>query len=230
MAAEKKGGIAASFFFHYVCFTVHLIGMVYHTQLGLEAHESYGGRFKFLTFINMVFQLLYYNISTVTKFQHLIKRQSLIFEWICDIFFSCFAFPLGMIVCLLFWGLYVVDPHTCQTEEEAKLIPIWLNHYMHTFPAIAVATEILLFKHKYPIRRDGIKILLSFCFVYTAWVMWIAFASGIWVYPFLEKMPWWAILAFFGCASVLAVLIYLLGEYACSWRWRETVDKDNKVE
>lgn len=228
MPAENKGGVLVSFLFHYFCFTVHLIGMIYHTQLGLEAHETYGGRFKFLTFINMVFQLLYYNMSTVTKFQHLIKKKAQLFEWICDIFFSSFAFPLGIIVCLLYWGLYAVDPHSCTTEEEARIIPRWLNHYMHTFPAVAVAAEILLFKHEYPIRRNGIKIILSFCFVYSAWVMWVAFASGIWVYPFMEKMPLWGILAFFGSAFVLAVLIYLLGEYTCYLRWREPVTEDKK--
>ena len=230
MAAEKKGGVVLSFLFHYVCFMVHLVGVVYHAQLGLEAHETYGGRFKFLTFINMIFQLVYFNISTVTKFHHLVKKQALIFEWICDIFFACFAFPLAVIVCLLFWGLYATDSHSCTTEEEARIIPRWLNHYMHSFPAIVVAAELLLFKHEYPIRRNGIKIILTFCFAYTAWVMWIAYAAGIWVYPFLEKMPLWGVVAFFGCAFVLAVLIYLLGEVTCSWRWREPVTENKKVE
>lgn len=207
--------------FYYICFLVHLIGLTYHvSQINLESHRTYGGRFKFLTFINMLLQFIYFNMAAVTGFFELLKkRKSEIFSSICDFTFACFVLPIGLTVSILFWGLYAADPYSCQTPEEAKFIPDWLNHYMHSFPFVTAMFELWLIEHKYPPRTKGLLSVLAFGVAYISWVLWIAFSSDIWVYPFLENMSWPFIGAFFACALFFSTLLYLFGEWVALRRW-----------
>lgn len=194
---------------------IHLIGITYHcTELDFDAYKIFGGRFKFLTFLNMILQWIYFTSSAVSDVQYFIKkRKSEVSSYLCDLLFAAWVFPVGLVVSLLFWGLYMVDPYSCQNEKEAKLLPVWLNHYMHTFPAISVMFEQLLFKHEYPSRSIGIKAVLGFGVLYTAWVFVIASVSDFWVYPFLQKMPLPFMAVFFGAAYVLLISIYLMGHW-----------------
>ncbi|XP_068760708.1 androgen-induced gene 1 protein-like [Montipora capricornis] len=223
-------GLHGRLIFYYLCFLVHLIGLTYHlSEINFESHQTYGGRFKFLTFINMLLQFVYFNMAAVTGFHELLKkRKSEVFASVCDFTFACFVFPIALTVSILFWGLYAADPHSCQTPEEAKFIPAWLNHYMHSFPFVTAMCELWLIEHKYPPRTKGLLSVLAFGVAYTAWVLWVAFASDIWVYPFLEKMSWTAIAAFFTCALSFSSLLYLFGEGIAIRRWQQEASLEKK--
>lgn len=218
-----------SFIFHYLCFLVHLIGVTYHvSEINLEAHKTYGGRFKFLTFINMLLQLLYFNMAAVTEFHEIVrKRKSEVFASVCDYTFACFVFPIGTTVSILFWGLYAADPYSCQTPDEAKQIPAWLNHYMHTFPLITIL-ELCFIRHKYPPRKKGMMSVLGFGVVYMVWILWVAFAADVWVYPFLRKLDSLSVAAFFAFAFAVTLFIYLVGERVALRRWGQEVSMEKK--
>lgn len=223
------GGGWGPFIFHYLCFLVHLIGVTYHvSEIHLEAHDTYGGRLKFLTFINMLLQLLYFNMAAVTEFHEIIrKRKSEVFASVCDYVFACFVFPVGTTVSVLFWGLYAADPHSCQTPEEAKQIPAWLNHYMHTFPLVTIL-ELWFIRHIYPPRKRGIMSVLGFGVVYMVWILWVAFAADIWVYPFLEKMDSLSVVAFFAFSLTVLLFIYHIGERVATYKWGQDVPTEKK--
>ena len=216
--------------FHYLCFLVHLVGVTYHlSEIKLASHESYGGRFKFLTFINMLLQFLYFNMAAVTGFHEFIKKRKIdVFASVCDFTFACFVFPVGLTVSILFWGLYAADPHSCQAPEEAKLIPAWLNHYMHSFPFVTAIVELCFIRHKYPPRKKGMLSALGFGVVYTAWILWVAFAADIWVYPFMEKMSSISIAIFFAGALSFVLFLYLVGEWVAVRRWGQDMALEKK--
>ena len=226
---KMAAGGWGSFIFHYLCFLVHLIGVTYHvSEINLEAHKTYGGRFKFLTFINMLLQLLYFNMAAVTEFHEIVrKRKSEVFASVCDYTFACFVFPIGTTVSILFWGLYAADPYSCQTPDEAKQIPAWLNHYMHTFPSITIL-ELCFIRHKYPPRKKGMMSVLGFGVVYMVWILWVAFAADVWVYPFLRKLDSLSVAAFFAFAFAVALFIYLVGERVALRRWGQEVSMEKK--
>lgn len=228
MAGLAAGGWGP-FIFHYLCFLVHLIGVTYHlSEIHLEAHDTYGGRLKFLTFINMLLQLLYFNMAAVTEFHEIIrKRKSEVFASVCDYVFACFVFPVGTTVSVLFWGLYAADPHSCQTPEEAKQIPAWLNHYMHTFPLVTIL-ELCFIRHIYPPRKKGIMSVLGFGVVYMVWILWVAFAADIWVYPFLEKLDSLSVVAFFAFSFIVLLFIYHIGERVAIRKWGQEVPTEKK--
>ena len=216
--------------FHYLCFLIHLIGVTYYlSEIKLQSHGTYGGRFKFLTFINMLVQFLYFNMAAVTGIHELMKkRKNEVFSSVCDYTFTCVAFPFGLTVSILFWALYMADPHSCQTKEDAKFIPALLNHYMHTFPFASAIFELCFIRHKYPPRKKGLLSVLGIGVVYIAWVLWIAFAAGIWVYPFLEKMSAVSIAAFFASAVSFVLFLYLIGEWVAIRRWGVEVSEEKK--
>ena len=67
----------------------------------------------------------------------------------------------------------------------------------------------------------------SFCKAYSCFhallpfdrVLWVHHASGIWVYPFLNKLSLVTILLFFGICAGLQYLLYLLGEKISGRIW-----------
>ena len=228
MAVDKEA--IGTFLFHYICFVVHLIGVTYNmTAMDLEAYNMYGGRFKYLTFLNLLVQLLYFNASAVVDLYAITrKRKNEVFWFLCDRFFACFAFPLGVTVALLFWGLFLADPHSCRTKEEAELIPVWFNHYAHTFPAVSVLLELFLLKHEYPSRSVGLQAILGFSGLYTMWVLWIASVSDFWVYPILQGMSLPVMTCFFAVAYALIAGIYIFGERVSMWKWCTAVSPSKK--
>lgn len=222
-------GVWGPFLFHYLCFMVHLIGVTYYmTEIHLPVHQTYGGRFKFLTFINMLLHFGYFNIAAVTEFHEIIKkRKSHIFASVCDHMFACFVFPVGTTVSLLFWGLYAADPNSCQTPEEAKQIPALHNHYMHTFPLVTIL-ELCFIRHEYPTKKKAMVSVVGFAACYILWVLWIAFAADIWVYPFLEKLDALSIAVFFAFSVGVFIFIYHIGEWVAQWRWGQGVSVEKK--
>ncbi|EDO36990.1 predicted protein [Nematostella vectensis] len=182
-------------------------------EVHLPTYSLFGGRFRFLTFINMVWQWLFFTILAVLEFQALTKkRKHELVASLCDFLYAGWTFPLGITVAALFWGLCIIDPHAIQSKEDLEQIPLWLNHYMHSFPGLSVILETFLFKHEYPTRSNGLKAVFGLTLGYTAWMVVIFCMGGIWVYPFMRKLNILQLVLFFTGAYLLVAVVYFLGE------------------
>ncbi|EDO44848.1 predicted protein [Nematostella vectensis] len=194
---------------------INITCFLYHTlKMDLKSYQIFGGRFKFLTFINMILQGTYFIWVAALEIQAMIdgKRRNTKSSHSCEFLFASLAFPIGLTVSVLFWGLYLIDPLSCQSPEASGLIPKWLNHYMHTLPALEVFAEVILFKHIYPRKIIGMVTVLGFGTAYMAWVFYIAYFHHFWVYPFLERMDIMTIGVFFAASGALLVVNYVIGE------------------
>ena len=49
-----------------------------------------------------------------------------------DFFFASLSFPIGMFVGLAFWGLYAIDRELVFPLALDKIVPVWVNHALHT--------------------------------------------------------------------------------------------------
>ena len=111
--------------------------------------EKFGGHFKYLTFLNMCLQFLFFTNCIFADFSAENSR-------ICklrDIVFASAAFPIGIFVGVIFWSLWAIDRELifsvrCVENNKTKFIiynqnnlelirfdgffPAWLNHFMHT--------------------------------------------------------------------------------------------------
>ncbi|XP_073487165.1 androgen-dependent TFPI-regulating protein isoform X3 [Aquarana catesbeiana] len=119
---------------------------------------------------------------------------------------------LNVFVFLSFWALYTYDRQLVYPEGLDKVIPLWLNHAVHTAVFPIAVLEIVTSPHHYPPKRKGLT-LLGICSVaYLSWVLWIYIADGNWVYPFLGLLNPVGFILFLLSSNILAALVYIAGD------------------
>ncbi|XP_078382152.1 androgen-induced gene 1 protein-like isoform X1 [Oculina patagonica] len=212
---------------------IHICGGVlfaytwYEDDKLVSTHRGYGGRWKFLTVLNLMCQLIYFIIAPLADVLTLIKGHE--DNWLVklrDTVFSALAFPLGVFVAATFWGIYMIDRELIFPSVLDKIIPPWLNHLLHTWCAVFMIVEGAFIRHKYPKNRVGLGLLALFAATYLIWIMWVAYAAEFWVYPFLRIMSNPARAAFFVVCACILAFFYFLGKWMTLSIWR--VEEERK--
>ncbi|KAJ8372073.1 hypothetical protein AAFF_G00294870 [Aldrovandia affinis] len=182
----------------------------------------YGGRWKYLTFINLVMQTVFFGFCFLIDTIHLLiptKRLPSLLIRIRDALFTILAFPVGMFVVLSFWSIYMYDRELVYPKFLDEVIPFWLNHALHTGVLPLLLVQLFLQPHQYPGRAKGILALALFAGLYLTWVLWVHHASGIWVYPIMAKLSPVGLALFFAASALTMAPLYLLGERLSRARW-----------
>ena len=235
-------------FFHMFSFALFL----YTLRLNLGTFipgstDSYGGRFKYLTFLCLCIQIGYYLFSLVVDIRWMItyrllnqpsdlelrktKRETydsfvfgrFSFRRTRDYWFCTLVFPISLIVTVFFWGLYGVSPNTVMSPLQRQYIHPhgFYNHAVHTGPLTLSVLEALITFHVPPSKkRKGVGVVCIFGSLYLAWVFWIASKADIWVYPFLAKMRIDGMVLFFIGVYTTAAAAYFTGIFLTSYYWR----------
>ncbi|XP_069696675.1 androgen-induced gene 1 protein-like isoform X3 [Periplaneta americana] len=205
--------IAIVHFYYGIYYAVRYLRLPAHLQRG-EWFESIG-RFKFLTFWNMILQSVYFTICLINDFfgnnDISIKEKPLIRK-LKDYMYATVAFPLAMFVGVQFWALMAIDRELVFPKALDPFFPSWLNHVMHTNIVIFTVLEMVTTFRVYPKRSKGLTGLLVFLAVYLVWLHIIYANSGVWVYPVLEVLNWWQRVIFYIVSLCIACGLYLIGE------------------
>uniref|UniRef100_A0A8C3RKN4 Androgen dependent TFPI regulating protein n=1 Tax=Chelydra serpentina TaxID=8475 RepID=A0A8C3RKN4_CHESE len=181
----------------------------------------YGRQWKYLTVLNLVLQAVFYGISFLADVLRPIKKlPSVKYIISCrDLLFSVLAFPVATFVFMSFWVLYTYNRELVYPKSLDGIIPMWLNHAMHTIVLPLALLEIFATPHRYPPKKKGL-ILLGFVSVaYLSWVLWIYSVTGEWVYPLFTFFSPVGLAAFFCSSLVLIVWIYNTGEFLNRMIW-----------
>ena len=163
--------------FHAFCLFTNFIGCAYElAYIKLPIFESYGGRFKFLTHWNQYFHLCYFAYAVVVEIYMLLFNDeessgsqnqflklkgasinSHILRQLGDFIFVSICFPFGVMVCVLFWIITLMEPDGLASKETRKVVPLSsvYNQYLHTFPFILNCLGIWLIQFMYPKRSLG---------------------------------------------------------------------------
>ncbi|XP_025190761.1 androgen-induced gene 1 protein-like [Melanaphis sacchari] len=214
---------------------VHLLGAVlftyslyyYYTYVNIPAHlnpldEAVGGKFKYLTFCNMVIQTVFYlyavfidhiavhTCSAITS--ESLKRSK-------HNFFTIFAFPLSMFITLSFWPMWFADKSLVMPMHYDLYFPSWLNHVTHAHIFIFAILEMITTYREYPSRITGLSVFIAFKLCYLVWINYIFYKSGMWVYPILAKLNLPLRVMFFTGTFFYAPFTYLAGEYFNNIYW-----------
>ncbi|XP_039725673.1 androgen-induced gene 1 protein isoform X3 [Pteropus medius] len=105
----------------------------------MPSHQTYGGSWKFLTFINLVIQAVFFGICVLTDLSSLLTRGSGNQEQerqlkklisLRDWMLAVLAFPVGFFVVAVFWIIYAYDREMIYPKLLDNFIPGWLNHGM----------------------------------------------------------------------------------------------------
>ncbi|XP_048364091.1 androgen-dependent TFPI-regulating protein [Sphaerodactylus townsendi] len=169
--------------------------------------DTYGGVWKFLTFLNLVLQAVLCGISFLVDVFTLMEKQR-IAKFVVpfrDLLFGSLAFPVSMFVTSSFWILYLYDRKLVYPESLDAYIPVWMNHAMHTsiFPFALI--ELFSVPRRYPSERKRLLWLIIGCLGYIAWSVHIYSVTGKWAYPILDVLSPLSKIAFFlGSCGVVA--------------------------
>ncbi|XP_029467239.1 androgen-induced gene 1 protein-like isoform X2 [Rhinatrema bivittatum] len=214
---------------HAAAFTWSVVSLwqncVVNTRTRRPSVFTYGGRWKFLTFINQVLQCVLFGVCFFTDLCQLFgfgKKEgvwSRLLLLLRDCIFSVLAFPVGTFVVASFWSIYAYDRELIYPEKMDAIIPQWLNHSMHTVVLPLLLLELFICFHQYPRKKKGLLGLASFSFVYLSWILWIKYVSGFWVYPILEKLDAVAMVVFFAACILILASLYHLGEFLTKLCW-----------
>ncbi|XP_055391777.1 androgen-induced gene 1 protein isoform X5 [Bubalus kerabau] len=108
----------------------------------MPSHQTYGGSWKFLTFIDLVIQAVFFGICVLTDLSSLLTRGSGNQEQerqlkklisLRDWMLAVLAFPVGVFVVAVFWIIYAYDREMIYPKLLDNFIPGWLNHGMDGF-------------------------------------------------------------------------------------------------
>uniref|UniRef100_A0A3B1IV99 Androgen dependent TFPI regulating protein 1 n=1 Tax=Astyanax mexicanus TaxID=7994 RepID=A0A3B1IV99_ASTMX len=135
--------------------------------------RTYGGRWKYLTFLNLVMQTVFFGFCLFTDLVLAVLPSKntrsgvpLFLIKVRDGFFTVLAFPVGTFVFISFWALYTIDRELVYPKYLDELIPIWLNHAMHTVILPLVLIQMYIQHHRHPSRLNGILGLALFASLY----------------------------------------------------------------
>uniref|UniRef100_A0A8C1HX45 Androgen induced 1 n=1 Tax=Cyprinus carpio carpio TaxID=630221 RepID=A0A8C1HX45_CYPCA len=112
--------------------------------IDMPAHQTYGGSWKFLTFIDLVIQAVFFGVCVLTDLSSLLTKGSASMEQerqlrklisLRDWMMAVLAFPVGAFVVTMFWTLYVYDRDLVYPRLLDNFIPQWLNHGMDVLGA-----------------------------------------------------------------------------------------------
>ncbi|XP_010893603.1 androgen dependent TFPI regulating protein 1 [Esox lucius] len=213
---------------HLVIFSWYIFTLS--ANCSLKSHpgaKSYGGRWKYLTFLNLVLQTLFFGLVVLIDIIHLILPSKnlrcgvpLFLVKLRDTIFTILAFPLGAFVFLSFWSIYHYDRELVYPKILDDIIPIWLNHALHTVILPLALLQMYIQPHRYGSKMRGILGLATFSALYLGWVLWVHYSAGIWVYPIMERLSPVSLVIFLGVACVSMAPLYLLGEKINNKIWR----------
>ncbi|XP_032829735.1 androgen-induced gene 1 protein isoform X2 [Petromyzon marinus] len=200
----------------------------------IPAQQTYGGSWKFLTYINVVIQTCFFAVAVLgdaSKFLHqggsglAMDQQLTKLTRLRDRIFTVLAFPIGTFVVIAFWAMYSWDREMVHPEVLDSFIPAWLHHGMHSTVLLFLLLEILMTPHRYPSRAMGLLGTVLFSVAYIGWVLWVQQAAGISVYPLLARLARPVLGALLALAVLAVGCLYVAGEKLDSFVWgREEVN------
>ena len=107
--------------------------------------SKFAGDWKYLTYINMWLQLIFFIIAFLANFVKSLRG-------VRDLLFASAAFPIGMFVGVMFWSLWAVDRELIFPKALDQVFSLTLNHCMHTTVIPFQIGQLLLVKHTFPSR------------------------------------------------------------------------------
>jgi hypothetical protein len=216
-------------FIHVVGFTSFAFAIYYNAcVLELPEHihtrsENYGGPAKYLTFLNMCLQCVFFLVCLLAD---LTSSKSV--KKVKDLMFAGAAFPIGMFVAVIFWGLWAVDRELIFPKKLDGHFPVWLNHFMHTTVLPLQLGELTFSSHKYPSRIVGGGITSLLTLGYLVWIHVVYHYGGFWVYPVFRVLTPTTRPAFMAVCCLMGFVLYLAGEKLNSIIWGENVGKGGR--
>lgn len=150
-----------------------------------------------------------------------------VFEKPRDIVFTCFAYPLSIIVVSTFWSVWhLVGREYIFPVAISEYYPTWLNHVTHTVIGPLNLLMAILVKHSYS-KRGQIYSMLYYIF-YISLLHYIKMDTGKFVYQYLDKMSNIVRPFYFMLTAIIVILFYESGKLLTEKFHKQTSDVTSK--
>ncbi|XP_058031627.1 androgen-dependent TFPI-regulating protein [Ahaetulla prasina] len=185
----------------------------------------WGSQWKYLSFLNVVLQVIFYAISLLTSAFILMKKRRIATTMTSfkDLIFSSLVFPLSTFVFTTFWSLYLYDRNLIYPKYMDSVIPEWVNHGMHTLVFLLTLVEIFVVPHQYPSVGKSLSILGMIALTYLLWIFYFFAKTGKWLYPIFRFLSPLGMIVFSGIAAVALFFYYMLGRFLNCMIWGDAV-------
>ncbi|KAJ8729675.1 hypothetical protein PYW08_001256 [Mythimna loreyi] len=176
-------------------------------------HVPFKARAIFFTFWTLVLQNVYFIVSLMNDFfgTNAVTRKPPLIRQIKDVLFSV-TICMALYVVIVFWVFYMFAKSAIFPEFAEKVIPVWLNHIMHTLILPFILIELIVTNRNYPLKKTGLSVAVILAAIYTGYIHIVYFKYGIWPYPFLHVISWTTKTLYFIGSTILGIVLYSLGE------------------
>ena len=118
------------------------------------------------------------------------------------------VFPLGIEVCVVFWGIWAIDRELVLPSDNDDYFPAYINHLWHTFPLILRIVEGLFVKRMKPPKKTQALVLSLFIGSYITRILYYHSWSGRWPYDIMKVVWNKGLSYFFAFCMVLYLLLW----------------------
>ena len=187
---------------------------VYHYYVEKFRQPTYGGHWKFLTYINLNIQLACFSMCVFCDLLQWLQYHSFVrtLRQFKDYFYASIGVPSCLAVFVSFWALFFIDRELVYPKQLDEYMPLWANHVWHSVILITLI-EVVCDHHHYPRRSFGMSACSVFGIGYIVWVEWVHKHGNITVYPILKQLEGAWYYLFIGVELLFSWLTYLLGEF-----------------
>lgn len=200
------GVLSFAWAMHYLVYRINMPEKLSPTR------NQFGGVWKYLTFLNMLLQFIFFTIALLANFVKRLRPAR-------DLIFASAAFPIGMFVGIIFWSIWAVDRELIFPKIMDEYFPAILNHCMHTTVIPLQLGQLCLVKHNFPSRSKGFTITGILCLGYMIWINYIYYMAGFWVYPVIKVLSAGQRICFFAFCGFVGGLLFLAGDVANKMIW-----------
>ncbi|GJQ76095.1 hypothetical protein Trydic_g1846 [Trypoxylus dichotomus] len=136
-----------------------------------------------------LFLAVYIDIVKLTNCQHKENKLFRNLEAIKTYFFSSLVFPTGLLVCTFFWFVFNIDRELIYPQDFDSVVPVWVNHSIHT-AIVALPFIEILFQKEVPSFRSAIKGMTVFTLLYNTTYFLTYYQSSRWLYKVFYIFSW----------------------------------------
>ncbi|XP_062515298.1 androgen-dependent TFPI-regulating protein-like [Corticium candelabrum] len=187
-------------------------------------------RFRFLTVWNMVLHCIYFYVSFAGDICPVVcgdKKKKCWLLSVRDNLFTAVVYPTSLFIPVAFWSLFMINRELIYPKELDAIVPLWLNHFLHSFIGVFVLLEAMIVHHEYPSLVKGFLQVAIFDMSYLMWTFWLRYYTNEWVYPVFQALSPIGLILFIVVSLTVSFFFYWLGRALHILRWTSSGTKQD---
>ncbi|CAH8569258.1 unnamed protein product [Schistosoma mattheei] len=187
-----------------LCFFIYIVFYTYQLFHGNGPFHLKDLAFllRFLTILTISLQIVYYALATPLQYFKNFKMHSSLYA---------LAFTANLIVCIMFWGIFIADKNLLMKESEMKFVPWWYNHACHTVGTPAIIIDALLWRPTIVPMSNSVLLLLAYFGGYVIYVEYLIRIHRFYPYPILAVFSDIGRFGFYSVMIIATVLCFGVG-------------------